>query len=225
MQSRGSFAARWAFENTFSRWLAHAAQHTSSASFVATRRPAWQSVRPCFASMHVDILYAPRHAQKSRLGRRALRSSRRAAQRMQRAALSARPRRRSLLARHACVVALTLPVNVSVNLSLAVFAVDAAVLLPWLKQYNLVSADQRSRRRVQRVSMVGGGHKKISHVCTVEVSGNHIWMAVFEEGRESEAETSYVRHTPTQTVGGQGKGRGKRAEQGSDGIILSSFDL
>ena len=53
LQSQGSFAVWWAFENNFSRWLVNAAQHASSASFVAslasfvaTRRPAWQSVQP-----------------------------------------------------------------------------------------------------------------------------------------------------------------------------------
>ena len=174
-------------QGSFAVWWANAAQHASPSSLVATRRPAWQSVPPRFASMHVDILHAPFLAQTSRLSRRALRSSRRPARRKERAAPAARLRRRSLLARHACVVALTLPVNVSVNLSLAVFAMDAAVLLPRLKQYHFASADQRSRRRVQGVSMVGGGPKKISHVCTVEVSGNHIWMAVFEEGRSMSA--------------------------------------
>ena len=64
----------------------------------------------------------------------------------------------------------------------------AALLLPWLN----ASDDQRSRRRVQCVSMVGGAVKKINYVCTVEVSGNHIWMAVYEERRESEAATSHV---------------------------------
>ena len=118
-----------ALDNASLHSLALAAQHASPPPVVSMHQPSWLFMLPRLQSLYGDILHAI-GMQTGLRGRRAVRSSRRAAQRSPTSWNPAFPKCRSALARRLCLMALLTVPQASARKRCRLSAPDRAILSP-----------------------------------------------------------------------------------------------